>query len=210
MLSVGGKFAAAHIGAITNDTVHLGVIAHSPLYAEHSVGKLQLLLLARHLAGEGFKTFDLTPGDDPWKERFADAHDDVIELRMYPNAMARVRAMAPRQLLALAKRAAGVVAGEETSCTAGPGRHDGRVGQHRAVERVQRGSHWLRLSRWPGSHPSEWAVRHHRHIERIRSCPWRRPARTGWNREGTGAAAGNEWSTQRTIGIPGVQNPAGR
>ena len=109
VLSVGGKFAAAHIGAITNDTVHLGVIAHSPLYAEHSVGKLQLLLLARHLAGEGFKTFDLTPGDDPWKERFADAHDDVIELRMYPNAMARVRAMAPRQLLALAKRAAGVV-----------------------------------------------------------------------------------------------------
>jgi CelD/BcsL family acetyltransferase involved in cellulose biosynthesis len=108
VLSVGGRFAAAHIGAITDDTVHLGIIAHSPFYAEHSVGKLQLLLLGRHLAQEGFKTFDLTPGDDPWKERFADAHDEVYELRMFPSTFARLRAAAPGKAMGLAKRAAAV------------------------------------------------------------------------------------------------------
>ena len=108
ILSVGGRLAAAHIGAISRDTVHLGIIAHSPLYAEYSVGKLQLLLLARHLAQEGFKTFDLTPGDDPWKERFADEHDEVYELRMFASAWARLRATVPQRVATMAKGSARV------------------------------------------------------------------------------------------------------
>jgi CelD/BcsL family acetyltransferase involved in cellulose biosynthesis len=108
ILSVGNRLAAAHIGAISGDTVHLGIIAHAPLYAEHSVGKLQLLLLARHLAQEGFKTFDLTPGDDPWKERFADEHDEVYELRMFASALARLRATVPRRVATVAKGGARV------------------------------------------------------------------------------------------------------
>jgi CelD/BcsL family acetyltransferase involved in cellulose biosynthesis len=108
VLTVGGRLAAAHLGAITDGTVHLGIIAHSPQYAEHSVGKLQVLLLARHLAEEGFETFDLTPGDDPWKERFADAHDEVYELGLYRDRLARLRATAPDRAMAAVKRGAAI------------------------------------------------------------------------------------------------------
>lgn len=108
VLWVGERLVAAHLGAISGDTVHLGIIAHSALYAEHSVGKLQLLLLARLLSEEGFETFDLTPGDDSWKERFADVHDEVYELHFYPSAAARTLAVGPRRLAALAKRGAGL------------------------------------------------------------------------------------------------------
>lgn len=108
VLSVDGRLAAAHLGAITNGTVHLGIIVHAPRYAEHSVGKLHVLLLARHLAEEGFETFDLTPGDDPWKERFADAHEEAYELRLYGDRFARLRATAPERVLTAVKRGAGI------------------------------------------------------------------------------------------------------
>lgn len=69
-------------------TVHLGMLIHSPMIAAHSPGKLHLMKLAEALLSEGVSVIDLTPGGDPWKERFANAHDDAYELRVFPNRSA--------------------------------------------------------------------------------------------------------------------------
>ncbi|WP_127996427.1 GNAT family N-acetyltransferase [Piscinibacter defluvii] len=74
---------AAFFGAVSGRTLHLGMLIHSPMLAEHSPGKLHLLQLAECLLQSGIDTIDLTPGGDAWKERFANAHDEVYELSLF-------------------------------------------------------------------------------------------------------------------------------
>jgi CelD/BcsL family acetyltransferase involved in cellulose biosynthesis len=81
-----GEPVAAHIGLVGNDAVHLAILAYSPFHARHSLGKLHLMQLGRQFVDESIPFLDLTPGDDPWKERFADEHDDVFELIVYRKA----------------------------------------------------------------------------------------------------------------------------
>ncbi len=81
-LMVGDRIAAAHIGPIDGKSVSLGIIAHSPFLADHSPGKLLMLLLARELGRQGFASFDLTP-DGVYKDRFADQSDIVHSLTVY-------------------------------------------------------------------------------------------------------------------------------
>jgi RimJ/RimL family protein N-acetyltransferase len=59
------------------------MLMHSPFLAEHSPGKLHLQRLGEFLIGEGYDAIDLTPGGDPWKERFANAHDEVLRVHLY-------------------------------------------------------------------------------------------------------------------------------
>lgn len=80
---------AAHIGIVGKDQVHLAILTYSPFYASYSPGKLHLMLMGRQFVQEGFKQFDLTPGGDPWKERFANCHDEVYELILYKSKSAR-------------------------------------------------------------------------------------------------------------------------
>jgi len=82
VLRLGNDMIAAHIGARDRTTVHLGLIAHSPFYANHSPGKLLLLLLGRQLGQEGFRDLDLTPGG-AYKDRFADHSDEVFVLDIF-------------------------------------------------------------------------------------------------------------------------------
>ncbi len=86
LLTIDGELVSAHLDPIGEGVVHLGAIAHAPGYAAHSPGKLHILLLAQRLAEEGFATFDLTPGGDAYKERFADDHDEIHRLRVFGGA----------------------------------------------------------------------------------------------------------------------------
>jgi RimJ/RimL family protein N-acetyltransferase len=70
-------------GAVSDHMLHLAMLIHSPQLAEHSPGKLHLQQLAESLLDTGIDTIDLTPGGDPWKERFANAHDEVYELYLF-------------------------------------------------------------------------------------------------------------------------------
>lgn len=72
-----------HVGIQSKDAVHLAIIAHSPMLARYSPGKIHLLLLASRLIEEGTPCLDLTPGGDPWKERYASEHDSVQTLTIY-------------------------------------------------------------------------------------------------------------------------------
>jgi CelD/BcsL family acetyltransferase involved in cellulose biosynthesis len=83
LMRVGDQIASAHIGACGGNDVQLGLIAHNPLLARHSPGKLHLLLLAQMLRAEGFERLDLTPGGDQYKERFANVADEVHTLRLF-------------------------------------------------------------------------------------------------------------------------------
>jgi CelD/BcsL family acetyltransferase involved in cellulose biosynthesis len=70
-------------GTVSGHMLHLGMLIHSPQLAEHSPGKLHLQQLAESLLDTGIDTIDLTPGGDAWKERFANAHDEVYELYLF-------------------------------------------------------------------------------------------------------------------------------
>jgi CelD/BcsL family acetyltransferase involved in cellulose biosynthesis/RimJ/RimL family protein N-acetyltransferase len=104
-----GTPIAAFWGAASRKTVHLGMIVHSPVLAQHSPGKLHIMQLSELLLQEGREVLDLTPGDDAWKERFASAHDEVAEAVLYGSRWARATEEALQGLKNWGKRYAAVV-----------------------------------------------------------------------------------------------------
>lgn len=105
-LTVGGKVAALHFGIRGAHHVVLWLFAHSPFLAAHSPGKFHLLMLGELLAQQSISTFDLTPGGDDWKERFATSHDQVHTLRVTFEGGTRQlkKQQAQQRFEALAKR----------------------------------------------------------------------------------------------------------
>lgn len=90
--SLDGRTIAALWGTVTGTKVHVGMIAYSPFLAEHSPGKLHLMQLGNYLLQEGIEILDLTPGDDLWKERFANCHDNVADVLLYRSVNVKSRA----------------------------------------------------------------------------------------------------------------------
>jgi CelD/BcsL family acetyltransferase involved in cellulose biosynthesis len=94
VLKVGGQIASAHLNIIRGKEVQLFLIAHNPMLARLSPGKLHILFLARMLKAEGFEQMDLTPGGEEYKDRFANAADTVHTLIVCPTATRRRLGMA--------------------------------------------------------------------------------------------------------------------
>lgn len=86
ILQVDGKTVASHCGLICKNSVQLCVIAHALEFEKHSPGSLLITLLGIQLRDEGVDVFDLTPGGDAYKERFATDHDVVYEIKFYGRA----------------------------------------------------------------------------------------------------------------------------
>ena len=84
----GDTMLGAHVGLRDPDRMYNGMLVHSPLEARNSPGKLHVLQLAQDLARRGCRVFDLTPGNDPWKERFANRHETVHTLTLHGSAAA--------------------------------------------------------------------------------------------------------------------------
>jgi len=89
VLDVGGRVAAAHLGADSGAEVHLGLLAHDPWLARHSPGKFLIYYLAKLLHEQGYHQLDLTPGRDPYKPRFANDADEVVSLEVLPGSPVR-------------------------------------------------------------------------------------------------------------------------
>lgn len=81
-LRLDGRTIAAHIGYRNGGQVVLGIIAHSPMHARFSAGKLLLRMLGLRLQEEGFAHLDLTPGGE-YKDRFASEHDEASVLDVW-------------------------------------------------------------------------------------------------------------------------------
>ena len=83
VLKVGDQVVSAQLSLSDGQQCTLCIPAYSPFYGIYSPGKLQLLMLGLELVKQGFDTLDLTPGDDPYKERFATDHDEVHVLTVF-------------------------------------------------------------------------------------------------------------------------------
>lgn len=112
---VGGQAVAGFWGLRSHDVVHLGMLMHSPMLAEHSPGKLHMMKLSELLLAQGVAMLDLTPGGDAWKERFANDHDEVFEVHAYGTASAWQRRQQSDRLSTLARRALKAVGTEPSS-----------------------------------------------------------------------------------------------
>jgi len=104
-----GRIISAHIGFHHGNQVSLGYLAHSPILAKHSPGRLHLYQLGLLLAEEGVPELDLTAGGDSYKDHFATYHDQVHLLTIFFSAPERLRAGAKAVARRAAKRALGLV-----------------------------------------------------------------------------------------------------
>ncbi len=89
VLKVGEHIASAQLNTCGHKEIHLSLLAHHPFFAKHSPGKLHILHLGKMLMDEGYERMDLTAGGDAYKERFADAWDEVHTLSLFPSTFAR-------------------------------------------------------------------------------------------------------------------------
>lgn len=97
---------AAFVGLCSGTTVHLALLMHAARFARHSPGKLHLLNLAEYLIADGRQVLDLTPGTDPWKARFAQTYDDVMDVELHRSAWPLWRARMAGFLVDHVKRGA--------------------------------------------------------------------------------------------------------
>jgi CelD/BcsL family acetyltransferase involved in cellulose biosynthesis len=107
--TLSGRVVAAHIGVVGREEVHLAILSHAEAHASHSPGKLHLLRLGQLLSQAGTKVLDLTPGGDEWKERFANAHDEVHVLTVFRSAAMKRCHELQADMRALLKRTARAV-----------------------------------------------------------------------------------------------------
>lgn len=99
ILKVDEEIIASMVAVAGKNWVHLqGINTHSPFYAKHSPGILHFLHLGQSLAQEGVEVFDLTPGGDEYKERFATTHDNAYTLIVTPNTAFRLKKYIKRKL----------------------------------------------------------------------------------------------------------------
>ena len=82
-LMCGDKIASFQFNTIDGRRVMLSLITHNPLLAAHSPGKVHVMLLSKRLMEQGYTGIDLTAGGDPYKERFANAWDQVYTLDVF-------------------------------------------------------------------------------------------------------------------------------
>ena len=104
ILQISEQVIAAHYGRISGDTLHVGILAYSPLYARFSPAKVHLMMLALMLHKQGIRFIDLTPGGDEWKERFATEHDTVTLATLYRSRLTARKLNLERSARKIAKR----------------------------------------------------------------------------------------------------------
>lgn len=88
-MTVGEQLVTLYLGLCGKREVVLCSFAYNPWLAKCSPGKFHTYFLARMLMQEGYERLDLTPGGDAYKERFANAWDEVHTLDLFPSSARR-------------------------------------------------------------------------------------------------------------------------
>lgn len=104
VLTLGDELIAAHLGIVSGPELQLGIMVHHPCYAKQSPGKLHIYMLSQLLLQEGLTHLDLTPGGEPYKERFANDWDEVHTLAVFASQMYCRRTAAVWAIMDEAKR----------------------------------------------------------------------------------------------------------
>ncbi|HEX6882611.1 MAG TPA: GNAT family N-acetyltransferase [Planctomycetota bacterium] len=92
VLRCGSEALAFHLGGCDGRTCLLGLSSYAPQESKHSPGTLLLVELARALAAEGYRTLDLTPGTDAYKQRYATRQQELVRLRLFGSRTRRLGA----------------------------------------------------------------------------------------------------------------------
>jgi hypothetical protein len=81
----------------------------APEYAAYSPIAIHHLLLVEQLHRQGVATLDLTPGPDPFKDRFAGTYDDVSVLSIYFKQSAWIKAKIRKRGVVVAKEVVAIL-----------------------------------------------------------------------------------------------------
>ena len=103
VLTFDGTVLAANLGVKEANGVSMGVFSSGHLFANQSPGRLFIIFLGAALARHGMDYLDLTPGG-AWKEQLANAHDEVLEARVFFSGLKAWRAGAADSVAGLARR----------------------------------------------------------------------------------------------------------
>ena len=76
-LWAGDQLVAAHMGMLTPSVLHYWFPVFDPQFAKYSPGTELLLNVTREACEQGVERLDLGYGDDPYKFRFANAHEKM-------------------------------------------------------------------------------------------------------------------------------------
>jgi CelD/BcsL family acetyltransferase involved in cellulose biosynthesis len=109
VLKTGQEIVSGCFGLSDGKTYTLAMPMYAAEYAQYSPMALHFLALVEQLQQEGYSLFDLTPGDDPFKKRFASEYGTVHSLSVYLNSGDWMKANVRRKGSALAKRALSVL-----------------------------------------------------------------------------------------------------
>ncbi|WP_299819001.1 GNAT family N-acetyltransferase [uncultured Pontibacter sp.] len=83
VLRVGGQLVASVTGVIGRDNCINGFTnTYAPSYAKYSPGIVSFILLGKQLYNEGIAFYDLTTGGHGYKDRLANAYDEVYILQI--------------------------------------------------------------------------------------------------------------------------------
>ncbi|MBI9063365.1 MAG: GNAT family N-acetyltransferase [Marinilabiliaceae bacterium] len=69
---------AFHFGACDSTTVYLGLMSYNPLEERNSPGNVLMIKLIELLREEGYRYFDLTPGEDKFKHYYSNFHQKIF------------------------------------------------------------------------------------------------------------------------------------
>lgn len=75
----GDELLACNFGFCSEDTVIIGLFTYNPVQGAHSPGNIFLIELIDFIEKEGFRYLDLSPGGDPYKERFSNSHTTLTK-----------------------------------------------------------------------------------------------------------------------------------
>jgi CelD/BcsL family acetyltransferase involved in cellulose biosynthesis len=103
LLKAGPEVVSAVFGLSDGKTYSLMMSMFAPEYARYSPVALHHLMLVERLHAEGYSVLDLTPGPDPFKERFAGAYEDVQVLSIYFKQREWMKAKLRQQSKVIAK-----------------------------------------------------------------------------------------------------------
>lgn len=85
------KILSFHLGVGDKNRVCLGINSYDPTESKQSPGTLLLIELAETLLSNGYVCFDLTPGSDSYKDRFANNYNDLARPTIYFNSKAMLK-----------------------------------------------------------------------------------------------------------------------
>ncbi|MEL6256901.1 MAG: GNAT family N-acetyltransferase, partial [Bacteroidota bacterium] len=92
------QLLAFHSGTTDGERVCLGMICFDPTEFKSSPGTILIAELARNLSETGYQTFDITPGKDGYKNRYANQYTSLRKPLIYFSRSAYLKAQVSKQI----------------------------------------------------------------------------------------------------------------